>query len=724
MMKTILELFLLVILYPTFIFGQIQGSDQLSSPSESIKLVDNFNSNNTSVYHDSTSLDSFILAKMNQYHFPGVSACIVKDDQIIWKGAYGYANIELNKLVTDSTLFYLASASKPVTATALMQLWEEELFGLDDDINNFLPFQVRNPSHPDIPITLRMLLTHTSSINDNFGIINPLRTGGVDSPIALDSFLVNYLVPGGSYYHSSNYNSWAPGSQWEYSNIGAALIGNLVETISNTSFEQYCQDSIFIPLGMNESSWFLANLDMNNIAMPYDYNYNALNHPGQPQYPSAQLRTSAIQLSRFLSAYIQMGQIEGIKILDSTTVDLMTTVQYPSIDPIQGLIWNMQDIDIPYVGTRFACGHLGGAYLNSASAFIAYILETGENIGAIILANHRSDDGIMEIGLEFLAYGIMIDKIYPLNTNLNLNFMQPDIDTLRITTNFFNSQSHIFNAYAIIQSMDNTYIDSIRIYDDGQHGDNQAEDGTWGNYIGPISIENEFILMVSTTDLNTGDYFRSTELTRFTTIGPVIWNEDDYELQKYSDSLYTIKVSLRNESSVHTISDVTARLSSSDSNVTEIFSTTNPQSFADIEPEQSVQCNGSYGFYAKNNPQLIDFKLEIYSGGHHFWTQNLQVVTAIPYDEPVLPTKFTLHQNYPNPFNPTTKINYQLPITNYVELSIYNLLGQKVATLLSEKQNAGYHQVEWDASRFSSGMYYYRIEAGDFQDVKKMILLR
>ena len=85
---------------------------------------------------------------------------------------------------------------------------------------------------------------------------------------------------------------------------------------------------------------------------------------------------------------------------------------------------------------------------------------------------------------------------------------------------------------------------------------------------------------------------------------------------------------------------------------------------------------------------------------------------------------YNLYQNYPNPFNPKTIINYELQITNEVDLSIYNLLGQKVATLVSERKNAGHHQVEWDASDFPSGVYYYMINAGEFQDVKKMILIR
>jgi predicted GH43/DUF377 family glycosyl hydrolase len=88
------------------------------------------------------------------------------------------------------------------------------------------------------------------------------------------------------------------------------------------------------------------------------------------------------------------------------------------------------------------------------------------------------------------------------------------------------------------------------------------------------------------------------------------------------------------------------------------------------------------------------------------------------------PQEFVLNQNYPNPFNPRTIINYELPITNDVNLNIYNMLGQKVAILVSEKQSAGSHQVEWDATGFASGVYYYRIKVGEFQDVKKMILLR
>ena len=100
------------------------------------------------------------------------------------------------------------------------------------------------------------------------------------------------------------------------------------------------------------------------------------------------------------------------------------------------------------------------------------------------------------------------------------------------------------------------------------------------------------------------------------------------------------------------------------------------------------------------------------------------IMSGIDGEPSAGPVQYSLHQNYPNPFNPKTIINYELQITNDIDLSIYNVLGQKVATLVSQNQNAGYHQVEWDASGFASGVYFYQIRAGQFQDVKKMVIIK
>lgn len=88
------------------------------------------------------------------------------------------------------------------------------------------------------------------------------------------------------------------------------------------------------------------------------------------------------------------------------------------------------------------------------------------------------------------------------------------------------------------------------------------------------------------------------------------------------------------------------------------------------------------------------------------------------------PVGYILHQNYPNPFNPGTEISFSLAKSSFVTLEIYNSLGQKVATLLNKNINSGPHKVKFNASNLSSGIYYYKIQAGEFLSVKKMLLLQ
>ncbi|MFA7359838.1 MAG: T9SS type A sorting domain-containing protein [Candidatus Kapaibacterium sp.] len=99
------------------------------------------------------------------------------------------------------------------------------------------------------------------------------------------------------------------------------------------------------------------------------------------------------------------------------------------------------------------------------------------------------------------------------------------------------------------------------------------------------------------------------------------------------------------------------------------------------------------------------------------------IITEIG-NETTTPLSFSLSQNFPNPFNPVTKINYQLPMSGLVRLSIFNMLGQKIGELINETQSAGNYSVDWNATEFPSGTYIYRLESGSFVDVKKMILLK
>jgi hypothetical protein len=99
-------------------------------------------------------------------------------------------------------------------------------------------------------------------------------------------------------------------------------------------------------------------------------------------------------------------------------------------------------------------------------------------------------------------------------------------------------------------------------------------------------------------------------------------------------------------------------------------------------------------------------------------------VTNVGSEAGAFPTAFALMQNYPNPFNPVTMISYSIPARSYVTLSVFNTIGQKVAEIVNEEKEAGVHNVSFDTSGFSSGVYFYRMQAGSFVETKKMVVLK
>jgi CubicO group peptidase (beta-lactamase class C family) len=152
-----------------------------------------------------------------------------------------------------------------------MNVQENGGFELDDDINDYLPFSIFIPDYPDSIITFRELLTHTSSFKDNWNILDTIYVHG-DSPTSLGDFMKGYFKEGGVNYDANkNFYSVPPGTHYHYCNEGAALCGYLVELITGIPFDQYCNDSIFKPLCMDQTSWFLSGLDSNTIAMPYEW---------------------------------------------------------------------------------------------------------------------------------------------------------------------------------------------------------------------------------------------------------------------------------------------------------------------------------------------------------------------------------------------------------------------------------------------------------------------
>lgn len=118
--------------------------------------------------------------------------------------------------------------------------------------------------------------------------------------------------------------------------------------------------------------------------------------------------------------------------------------------------------------------------------------------------------------------------------------------------------------------------------------------------------------------------------------------------------------------------------------------------------------NGKYSYRLK----------QIDNDGKYEYSKEIEI------DVDKIPTVFALAQNYPNPFNPATVISFQLPVDSKVQLKIYDVVGSEVATLVNEERPAGFHHVEFNARGLASGIYFYSLQAGEFLQIKKFVLMK
>jgi CubicO group peptidase (beta-lactamase class C family) len=321
-------------------------------------------------------LDAFIAEQVKTSIYPGLAVAIVLDDKIVWSKGYGVTNLKTRAPVTTDTPFMIASVSKVVTGTALMQLVEAGKIDLDADINTYLPFRIENPRAPG-KITLRHLATHTSGLVD-FTPTLAASYGAGDSAISLEEFLKSYYVPGGSRYDTTkNFADTKPGEKFEYTNIGIALTAYLLERRTGASFDSFTNAQIFKPLGMTNTHWFLRDFkDVGSIAFPYDSEHPDLTHYGYPTYPDGQLRSSVNDMAKFLRAVMNAGSLDGTKILEPKTLQAMLEPQFPNAekDEDQGLFWAFK---------KGLIGHAGGD--PGTSSYMYWNPET--RIGTVVMAN-------------------------------------------------------------------------------------------------------------------------------------------------------------------------------------------------------------------------------------------------------------------------------------------------------------------------------------------------
>ena len=315
--------------------------------------------------------------------------------------------------------------------------------------------------------------------------------------------------------------------------------------------------------------------------------------------------------------------------------------------------------------------------------------------------------------------------------SISNGYLTPGIDTLIVQTGVTNPGSLPVSMQAFIESFDQTIIDSIPMFDDGSHHDSAASDGIFGGMqLVPIDEKHYSAHIYAYSDSGYSHFLNDIGL--FTTVGPIAidtvstpYNENP----PTPDSDIYFQITLRNEGSTATAPDVSIEITTDmDSLITLIAGSA--LGFGDIPAQDMLTTTSFYSVHLNENIPVesdITFNLAIASGDYYFWSDSFTVYVyplGIAGEEGVLPDKFALHQNYPNPFNPLTTIQYDLPERSDVQITIYDLLGKEVTTLLSETQDAGYKSVQWEATNVASGMYFYQIRAGDYVQTQKMILLK
>jgi len=294
----------------------------------------------------SQNLDAQLQAILTDYQLMGMSVVKICNGQVGFSRGYGLADYDDLQPITDSTLYRVASISKAVTATALLMLYDQGLFALDDDIGTALGYTLRNPQFPNVPITYRMLLSHTAGIRD--GSTYTAFLGATYS--ANWPSVAAYFVPGGTYYSSSVWGTQLPGSYFNYSNASFGLIATLIERLGGQRFDVFCREKIFQPLGMT-ASFNLADLpNICNLAALYRFQGGqwVAQHDGfncQPPVlpnwsgyvvgtngfifgPQGSLRTSANDLAKFGLLHLHHGSLGNVHLLQPATATLMRSPQW------------------------------------------------------------------------------------------------------------------------------------------------------------------------------------------------------------------------------------------------------------------------------------------------------------------------------------------------------------------------------------------------------------
>lgn len=253
--------------------------------------------------------------------FNGFGVALVNDREVLYQNGFGITNFETKQKYDENTVQNIASVSKTFIGIAILKAQELGKLKLDDPINKYLPFKVINPYHPEIPITIRHLTTHTSTITDTkeyltktivlkdtVNLINslkidisPTKFNPPSAKISIEYFLNNILNVNGKWYLKEGFLDKEPGELFSYSNVGATLAALVLEKATGTSYDKFTTTYILKPLQMNNSGWSFNSIEFSDYTHTFQnkitpYPYYSLN-----TYPDGGMLTTSRDMSKYIS---------------------------------------------------------------------------------------------------------------------------------------------------------------------------------------------------------------------------------------------------------------------------------------------------------------------------------------------------------------------------------------------------------------------------------------
>jgi len=311
----------------------------------------------------------------------GMSVAVVKKGKIIYTQSFGLKDIDANTPLTNDGIFRIASISKSFSATSIMQLVEQKKLSLDDDISNLVGFKIRNPAFPSTVITLQMVLSHRSSINDSQGY-----------------FTLDAINPDKNADWVKCYNTYEPGTGYMYCNLNYNMVGTIIEKFSGERFDQYVKHHVLDPLGLY-GGYCVDSLDSSKFVTLYEYNVDSNKYYASPaayaprreeiaRYvmgystpvfsPTGGMKISATGLAQYMIMHMQQGRYKGKKIISKKSSRQMQA----KISAKEGYGFAILTSD-KLISGKTMRGHTGSAYGLYSSMFF----HPKEKWGMVVISN-------------------------------------------------------------------------------------------------------------------------------------------------------------------------------------------------------------------------------------------------------------------------------------------------------------------------------------------------